>query len=346
MRSGSGRHGVDRERSSPSRKWSCSILVMTDGDEPNEGEGSTSEPGYHYMALGGNWVRMPYPKNRSDQLVWHYTDSRALINIIKTSSVWASSPRTLNDSSEIEYGQEIVRRAVEDYRGAISKGSSVDRFLSLVLPEDVGVDILQTCMVFCASKDPDSLNQWQHYSRAQGYAVGLRRAHRLLKADGTLEQRVNYALGWLDVIYDSQAQSDLVYSMLEWMIQHYKPALEGHEAPPVAAAQFHMRRMLSYCVLAFKHRGFQAEQEVRYLVEPSGDTPLFRSGARGIIPYMERKFHRDVVETDNYTASFAGVVCGPGQIADQEADVINVKLLLAAHSYPQHVTKSEVPYRF
>lgn len=37
------------------------------------------------------------------RLIYHYTDSAGLIGIIKTSTIWSSDARFLNDSTEIDY---------------------------------------------------------------------------------------------------------------------------------------------------------------------------------------------------------------------------------------------------
>lgn len=41
----------------------------------------------------------------------HYTDFRGLQGILETGVLWATYTQTLNDSSEVEYGQKVV----EDY---------------------------------------------------------------------------------------------------------------------------------------------------------------------------------------------------------------------------------------
>ncbi len=44
----------------------------------------------------------------SEQNLWHYTDSAGAIGILSTNSLWATSLAHLNDSSELEYGLQVV----------------------------------------------------------------------------------------------------------------------------------------------------------------------------------------------------------------------------------------------
>lgn len=46
---------------------------------------------------------------RSNNFVWHYTNGYAFLSIIKSGNLWASSPESLNDASEMTHGLTLIR---------------------------------------------------------------------------------------------------------------------------------------------------------------------------------------------------------------------------------------------
>lgn len=47
-----------------------------------------------------------------EPLHWHYASTAGLLGILSSSSLWASHAATLNDSTEIRYGMDLVRSRV------------------------------------------------------------------------------------------------------------------------------------------------------------------------------------------------------------------------------------------
>jgi hypothetical protein len=71
----------------------------------------------------GRWLLgLPGPPELKIDRVWHYTDSRGLIGIVRDQRVWATSARMLNDSTEIQHGVDLFEGALQ----ALLDESSLD----------------------------------------------------------------------------------------------------------------------------------------------------------------------------------------------------------------------------
>lgn len=304
------------------------------------------------MKFQGELVRLPLPVEDPAEEVWHYTDAAGLVGIITDGAVRASSFRTLNDRDEILYGLDVIRDAIQEYEFRSTEVSRQQ--VGELLVEDILLkDIRDISLVFCTSTNGDSLNQWQHYSGRQGYAIKFRRGHAWkippAPADGSLpiESLDQIGVYWRKVIYDRAKQKQLVSEILRFLEERAPRALvDGSHIGHRDIA----RRLLAVCIASFKHDGFSAEQEVRYVRAPPREATLkFRPSARGIVPYIELKFEKSWVRTPEreHTTSLMEVRCGPGTELDQAEDEANVGSLLRTFEYPEAiVSSSTIPYRF
>lgn len=49
-----------------------------------------------------------------NELVWHYTSGNALLNIVASGKLYATQVSCLNDSTEVRYGETLLRDAFAD----------------------------------------------------------------------------------------------------------------------------------------------------------------------------------------------------------------------------------------
>ena len=48
------------------------------------------------------------------EILFHYTDSKGFLGILESNTLWATSARYLNDSSEYTYGMKLIADALEE----------------------------------------------------------------------------------------------------------------------------------------------------------------------------------------------------------------------------------------
>jgi hypothetical protein len=298
----------------------------------------------------GRWVLIPFPDpvNRDTGLAWHYTDASGLLGILDNHGLWASATASLNDTSELQYGESVVRRVWESMRSDVPM--PCQEFLRVVLEVDLTLDMRDNVFILSASLDGDLLNQWQHYARRGGFAVGLDVGHPLtprVNAHGVAPSRAGGSPlpGWHRVIYAPDEQDEWARKMLGHVVNATPGNAETWENysddwPRLAKIN---RLLIQTLICQFKHPAFAAEREVRYLAATEGSEPFehFRVTPDGrIVPY---------VVLDTRLSLGAGVlpirevVCGPS--SDPNAQE-SVGRLLRARGYSDvEVRVSAVPFR-
>jgi len=86
------------------------------------------------------------PARPTIQTVFHYTSQEGLLGIVQSESLWVTSIRHLNDSTELEYAVELTRamllRKVED------KGDPLLNYYQDVLAR---LDVIKDVFIFVGS---------------------------------------------------------------------------------------------------------------------------------------------------------------------------------------------------
>lgn len=302
---------------------------------------------------------LPPPYGR---VVWHHTSAEGLLGIVEKNRIWASAPVSLNDSSELRYGLDCISEAWETV--SAGKSPEVVRAVDQQLADLLEGAANQTVYVVSATRRRDSLNQWQHYSRIQGYAIGINadeaewgdrlgpvsRAQVLLvdapaRVDPTIPWTGSAVVqGWYQVIYDPPDQETAARALL-----HFIADLLVAEGPEYA--HFCTPSMLTLAAL-MKNPAFASEDEVRFVCSSRkglAAPELYRCGPRGIVPYIELGAAQPYVGYASPEGSqrlpISAVMCAPAQ-----GDVpvkSTLRQFLDARGYPDvEVLSSEVPFRF
>lgn len=107
-------------------------------------------------------------------VLYHYTTQAGLLGILESNCLWATAAQYLNDSSEYEYGLQLIA----DRLSSTAK-EAVDETVAAKLAE-IAKDLSPfpgVCVV-SLTKDGDLLSQWRAYGgRAGGVALGFCAAH-------------------------------------------------------------------------------------------------------------------------------------------------------------------------
>lgn len=287
------------------------------------------------------------PLKRQTGHVWHYTSADGLLGIVGSNELWASSPRVLNDLSEIEYGWNQMKATWKDLRSSDLPSTGV-AFVDEVLQNDLATAIQGLTYVTSGSLDSDLLNQWMHYSHVDGFAIGVS-ANGFWGPKNRLQETgrdLPVAEGWHDVIYAQEQQTAVTRAVLCWAATLWGGPDQGGQEEPSTEAIPEARYALQSLLLQLKHPAFSAEKEARYIVaRAEGDLERYRVSEGRLIPYMSISSTSYVAPpegTAKITLPIVGVVCGPG--TRPGTDNIVRDLLASSGFHDVAIGISEAPY--
>jgi hypothetical protein len=288
-------------------------------------------------------------------IIYHYTDVNGLHGILQSGRLWASAAYYLNDSSEIEYGCQLGRRALGEWRIANDKNrcfaAETLRALDHVFSSPLSrISRSTTIYVACFCQNDNLLSQWRAYGQVGGYSLGFQ------IATGNLGLTVPggfWDLRLAKVVYNSAVQQERINSFVkEALLSISESSLENVSE---GARKALMRDAISYIenrlldeIVMFKNPAFKEEKEWRLIVRPrlfdppqnqesSSDGPIFKFRAsRGfLIPYLE--LHPEITHLPLKSVRF-----GPSLDAARAEN--SVRMLLGTRGYDGvKVTGSEIP---
>lgn len=276
---------------------------------------------------------------------WHYTDGTGLVGMTSSHTIWATSPVSLNDVTELQYGLDVIESVWNGIRhlhppgvdgaGNSVGGDSLDRIFGGGFEVYPSVSVLTYFL--SASKHPDDLGQWRGYAGAQGYAVGLDTAVPLIdpgESDPYAAARPGDWLpvnGWYEVIYNEEIQRERAREVLEQAI-----------ALPAAGRLLRVtqaQQLIGGLAAIMKHPGFEPEAELRYVHSTHGGVAHYRSGRYGITPYVE-------LSTARKKLPIQSVVCGPtGHNSNNVTEGILQRLLTTGGYHEATTQSSAIPFR-
>jgi hypothetical protein len=275
------------------------------------------------------------------EVLYQYSDGRALRGIVGESRVWATHCDFLNDAQELRYAAGIVA----DY--LTKRSADVDGMAALVHAVErefkhASFDVY----VSCFSEDGDSLSQWRGYANdGSGFAVGvdLRSAPSVPPGEGftspslfkveydlaRMRQRVEKGIG---AIVDVIARWDGIPASS-------KEEDDRRKTLRVAA----IMRLTALYGVHFKMSGFREEREWRLavLTTSARSSPIvkFRDSRYGMAPYVEL-----ALSEQELPCPVRQIVLGPKQEHARSARAVSA--FLEQHQcHHAKVVASKVSYR-
>src|ERR1043166_9546956 len=221
---------------------------------------------------------------RPPKYLHHYTASAsALLGIIESCSLYATSTASLSDSSELVYGQRVIEREFQQLR----RGAGAAETLLLGAVADYmnnerlnGGDVYVCC--FCA--DRDSLGHWQVYAQVgSGYCLVFASSGLPLSTRARL----------LPVIYDANVQRRLIRAVLDVAFDHIGRMLDARsstidKATLLLGTTAAVAESLSILRPTFKDPRFATEHEWRLIKRTLwyDEALKFRVIGNEVAPYM------------------------------------------------------------
>ena len=225
--------------------------------------------------------------------LWHYTSADGIRAIIDTGRIRLSHARFLNDPTEVVFGWDVVRDALD---AAIAAATNLKPFFEMT--REVAGDVYHKThyFTFCLSARPDSLSQWRAYGGGgEGYSLGFD-SGRILT---TTEPDVTCVLARMR--YADEDRKALLQLGLNAAKKFFAKLLRDEVAQPERLGIAHranvlLSKFMMVAALSFKNPSFEDEQEWRLVAglhrdEPSAEPLLrevaFRSGASIVKPYLD-----------------------------------------------------------
>lgn len=270
-------------------------------------------------------------------MIYHYTDLNAAISIAKNAEVWLTDYRFLNDKEEFITGYEVLLEAINEYQDLedeYPQGFMEDVMKSLTSIRDENFQRLERNNIFVASFSnvPDLLGQWRNYGK---YCLELDSEFFKNKEVDVLECHYLYDDGDVLEYANTLIETHILPGLLE--IWHKNKIFLTVE----------LSSLIDIYALSFKHKAFDDESEVRFVLSCPPDDERISFRARGdiLIPYIRVSFERHLLKS---------IKIGPLNNQDLASDSLcmfaksisrKVQAEMNIHEYELVIDTSVIPYR-
>lgn len=289
----------------------------------------------------------PFAARTIRSSVWHYTSAEGLLGILNSHEIWASSPKALNDLEEITFGVQKLREAFDKFLTTNLLTLESTRRIENIISVEFLTQQIDSIFIVSASMEADSLNQWQHYSNRDGFAIEIDTAVPLglISADGLTvfgrRREDHFFPGWYDVVYQVEEQDQIISQILAYVTRMtLDPSFADDVLLNLVARMIIMPQMMR-----IKHQGFRDEREVRFISGSAPEIPVkYRVSNGRVVPYINMVRHRENLEVNTNNLDFIrGILCSP---TTTESDVQLVRDMLSAYGLENtNISRSTIPFR-
>lgn len=230
---------------------------------------------------------------REPIVLYHYTNTGALLGILRDEALWASDVRQANDAGEMGYGASLVTAIADglwESGGLQSKTYLMDWVMrSLGGPKEPTLPPAR----FAASltEVDDDLSQWRAYCRPYGgVALGLA-ADDLLAANDAMAFAAK-------CVYDRTHQEEIARDLLGIVARHAEAMKDAEEDEVQRAVSV----LCDVFAPLLKHPSFSGEREWKVLLEhmAEADRPdhpnEYRSTVDGVSAYVRLKCPQSAIK--------------------------------------------------
>lgn len=293
----------------------------------------------------GQYTPQAFPQGKS---LYHYTDSHALLGILRDKAIWASDYRYLNDASEMRRGEEIVQEMAETL--AKTTNVRVHRWVLDSFAHHHRTDSLtQGSGVFVASfsEEGNLLSQWRAYgANGAGYSIGF---SNLKLPDREVEDSL-VGVELFQCVYDEHEFRELVRARFAKVLATLDRNIEQHGIDESSihalggSAIAHMLRGVCSVIPRLKHAAFVEEREWRLvamtLSKREHEILKFRGSARGMIPYLPLELC-----DEGSQLALSSICVGPTQNPEVGRQTCAALLSSLKYAGDKLATESGIPYR-
>jgi hypothetical protein len=284
-------------------------------------------------------------------VLYHYTDATGLLGILATKELWATNIYYLNDSSELHYGLDLIKRCFERRLGRNQNPVHV-KLLTEAKTILLIFKAVSEAFVVCFCAKDNLLSQWQTYaSKGDGYSIGIKSVFFTREIDNPLASQPQVRLRQIE--YKHNRQEQITYEFIDSFCSLAILLTDGTDERQASRVVNILGNVLGgelrECLSCFKHEAFEAEAEWRLIYTVSNyDSPeglRFRSGTGSIVPYMPLPFVPNIAESGS-GYPITSVRIGP--TAEPKVAMMALLSLLGSHFGRNHSimpVNSEIPLR-
>lgn len=291
---------------------------------------------------------------RGSRLV-HYTTADTAFKILSSRSIWMRNAVTMNDYSEIQYGEHCVRRALSSDAGKEFRTLLTE--LQPSMSDDLydlfawlTPDLLNNTFLTSFSEHRDDedefgrLSMWRAYGGTSGVALVF-----TLESFRTTSEALN--------VYASKVAywtADQWADHLAEVVKRMEQTRDWLAALPYSTLLNVVTNFFRFAVVSTKHRGFEEEQEWRLIHCPNYESSPHVKSELQTVRGIPQKIHvlkiEDIPEIGlvgvDLRHSLHSVVIGPTRDAQTMGDAF-VQLLtdLDVSNPRQKVRTSGIPLR-
>lgn len=300
--------------------------------------------------------------DQAPSVLWHYTTTAAMQQILESGRLWATNAEFMNDSTEFAYGRDLLIGEVCRFLDNPPEGYEpedlevIDLAMRRIRMDEHGWQVYLIC--FC--QEGDLLSQWRGYgSVAVPVALGVDLTP-YIKADQVAalddEGGIRQVVRLHRVRYSPDEQRNAVHRVLDiWMRARaaFRDVLSFEDGEEPTLAMLGLEALLENLLVQFKHAAFAEEREWRLtcsLYEVSDEQMnlvRFTSAYFGPKPYISLAIPEtksiDGVDI-RYDLPLRTVRVGPTAHAEIATRAMEV-LLHTKHYYEVELSQSEVPLR-
>jgi hypothetical protein len=282
---------------------------------------------------------------KSDELVWHYTTGDALINIVETGTIYATQVACLNDSTEVRYGENLLRDAFINLQGKCPHGEEAQQVLERIIKANIEDDAHQrpsNWFVTCFSKERDNLSQWRAYSGGEnGFAIAFLAG--AFFGRGSLVVRVNY---------DKELHMSVAEKLADATLQFFQEGLDARADDQLAREAWtpeffrEWSSLISQLAPMIKDPAFRSENAYRIVHEFQGNEMnklRFRQKQSLMSIHLPLVFPPPNSATHTTSLPIMEVMVGPSR--HKETSRVSVDVLLRQKGYSVPVTMSAIPFQ-
>jgi Protein of unknown function (DUF2971) len=229
------------------------------------------------------------------ELVYHYTTMEAMMKIVRSRTVWATSISYLNDFSEGEHFMKLILGRLPSYLKRYGLG---DEIAILMKSELMGTRQSFKFRPYVASfsAESDSLPQWRSYcASGNGISIGFKveRLKRAMLVDDENKARPEALVSFSPVEYvDDKGDESLDAEIADAVRGSEELAQQVQEADGRKNfASLYFRLLIEHRASFKKHISFSNECEHRIIVDPLNLSPDFefvqyRATRSTLVPYV------------------------------------------------------------
>jgi len=279
------------------------------------------------------------------EILYHYTDVNALMNIILNKSIWVSNSLFLNDKKEIFYFDSLINDSCELLR-TINPHALLPEFKEIFLSENIlseKMGNLPHVYTLSLTTNPDNHLLWSYYSNNDGYNFGIN-FRDLQEYISTKVNDNSFNSYYGPVIYDTVTQHNTIAREINSYFHEWLQIKDRHSQKVIELFQ----RVLFYrfCMYAlfFKDPFFKFEEEYRVIFvlnkNQAKEQIKFRNKKGAIIPYID-----SLLSFNKHSLPLKSVNIGPKNNID--ISMAGLRLFLDSVGFENVViNKSQGPLRF